>query len=96
MRGNMRLIRGNLCVSCYNREREIVKGQNARGMTPTKLARLDPRSICYAENGQVRVVRTDRTAGLGELVIATLRDAVHQVAFGWRAPRVGLRQGRLF
>jgi hypothetical protein len=92
----MRLIRGNLCVSCYNREREVIRGRNARGMVPTKLARLDPRSICYSENGAVRIARTERTAGLAELVVATLRDATHQVIFGWRAPRVGLRQGRLF
>jgi hypothetical protein len=96
MRGHMRLIRGTLCVSCYNREREVMRGQNARGMVPTKLARLDPRSICYSENGAVRIVRSDRSAGLGELVVATLRDAVHQVAFGWRATRHGIRQGRLF
>jgi hypothetical protein len=94
--GQMRLIRGNLCVSCYNREREVVKGRNARGMIPTKLAKLDPRSICYSENGEVRIARTERTAGISELVVATLRDAVHQVTFGWRAPRTGLRQLRLF
>lgn len=94
--GQMRLIRGNLCVSCYNREREVIKGKNARGMVPTKLAKLDPRTICYASNGAVHVARTERTAGITELVISTLRDAAHQVAFGWRGPRVGLRQQRLY
>jgi hypothetical protein len=95
-RGQMRLIRANLCVSCYNREREVVKGRNARGMIPTKLAKLDPRTICYSSNGRVHVDRTERTAGVTELLVATLRDAAHQVTFGWRGSRAGLRQGRLF
>ncbi len=90
------MVKGNLCVSCYNREREVVKGRNARGMVPTKLSRLDPRSICYSENGRVRVERIARTAGFVELLVATLRDARHQVAFGWRSPRHGLRQMRLW
>ncbi len=92
----MRLVRGNLCVSCYNREREVVKGKNARGVPPSKLARLDPRAICYSENGRVRVHRTERTAGPVELLVAALRDARHEVAFGWRAPRHGLRQARFW
>ena len=95
-RGDLRLIRGALCVSCYNREREVVKGINARGVPPTKLSRLDPRAICYASNGGVHVRRSERTAGLRELVVATLREATHQVAFGWRAPRHAMRQLRLF
>jgi hypothetical protein len=95
-RGQMRLIRANLCVSCYNREREVMMGRNARGMVPTKLARLDPRSVCYSSNGRVTIARTERTAGATELLVATLRDAAYQVAFGWRAPRFAMRQMRLF
>jgi hypothetical protein len=95
-RGQMRLIRGDLCVSCYNREREVIMGRNARGMIPTKLAKLEPRTICYSSNGRVTIARTERTAGVAELLVATLRDAAYQVAFGWRGSRAQLRQGRLF
>ena len=78
------------------REREVVRGLNARGAFPTKLARLEPRSVFFLANGLVTVRRAERTATAAELIVATLRDTVHVVAFGWRAPRVHLRQMRLF
>lgn len=95
-RGQMRLIRGNLCVSCYNREREVIKGRNARGDVPTKLSKLDPRTICYSSNGAVHIARTARTTGATEMLVSTLRDAPHQVRFGWRAGRQEMRQLRLW
>ena len=95
-RGSTRLVRANLCVSCYNRERECVKGRNARGAIPVKLTHLDPRRICFTTDGLIHQTRTERTAGVAELYLATLRDAVHTVAFGWRGQRAGIRQARLF
>jgi hypothetical protein len=83
-RGATRLIHSHLCVSCFNREREIIKGRNARGVAPTKLAPLAPRKICYMTNGRVVVKRMERTAHFAELVIATLRDEIHEVTFAWR------------
>src|SRR5258708_28475715 len=39
--GRFRLVRGNtLCVSCYNREREFVRGRNAKGAPPVKWSGL--------------------------------------------------------
>lgn len=84
------------CVSCYNRERELKCGRNARGMVPTKLAPLAPRQVFYSENGKVHVRRLEHTTHSSELIVATMRDAIHTVAFAWRAPRAGLRQLRLF
>lgn len=95
-RGATRLIHGNLCVSCYNRERELIRGRNARGMVPTKLAPLSPRQVFYMANGRAQVLRSERTTNSAELIIATLRDAMHTVAFAWRGSRFGLRQLRLF
>lgn len=91
-----RLILGNLCVSCYNRQREVQRGKNARGLPPTKLTRLDPRSVYYAEGGQVHIARAERTAAVTELLVGTLRDAVQTVAFGWRGAARDIRQGRLW
>ena len=35
--GRMRLVRGHTtCVSCYNREREVIQGRNAKGAKPKK------------------------------------------------------------
>lgn len=95
-RGCTRLIHANLCVSCFNREREMIRGRNARGVPPTKLAPLAPRRIFFFANGYPHVVRSERTTSPAELLVATMRDAIHVVAFGWQAPRVGLRQLRLF
>jgi hypothetical protein len=82
-RGATRLIHRNLCVSCFNRERELIKGRNARGMVPTKLAPLAARRVFYMSNGRVHLVRAERTTHSAELIIATLRDAIHTVAFAW-------------
>jgi hypothetical protein len=95
-RGATRLINKMHCVSCYNRQRELIRGRNARGMVPTKLAPLAARQVFYMANGRAHLLRSDRTTNSAELVIATMRDAIHTVAFGWRAPRFGLRQMRLF
>jgi hypothetical protein len=32
-----RIVRFRVCVSCYNREREVLLGRNAKGRAPTKL-----------------------------------------------------------
>jgi hypothetical protein len=82
-RGATRLIQKRLCISCYNRERELIKGRNARGMVPTKLAPLAPRQIFYMANGRAQLLRSERTTNSAELIIATLRDAIHTVAFAW-------------
>ena len=39
--GKMRLIRGHtICVSCYNREREVIHGANSKGAKPKKWSGL--------------------------------------------------------
>lgn len=91
-----RLIHHHICVSCFNREREVIRGRNARGAYPVRAAKLSARSVFFMESGVARFKRLERTASSAELLIATLRDAVHTVMFGWRAPRFGLRQLRLF
>jgi hypothetical protein len=87
-RGATRLIRKRICISCYNRERESIRGRNARGMVPTKLAPLAGRRAFYLSNGRVHLVRSDWTTSDAELVVATLRDAVHSVAFAWAGTAV--------
>jgi hypothetical protein len=87
-RGATRLIGKRICISCYNREREFIRGRNARGMVPTKLAPLVGRRVFYLSNGRVHLVRSDRTASDAELIVATLRDAIHSVAFAWAGTAV--------
>ena len=85
-RSATRLIHKHICVSCANREYELIKGRNARGMVPTRLAPLAPRQVFYRAVGRTHAIRRERTTHAGELVIAALRDSVHSVEFAraWR------------
>jgi hypothetical protein len=75
--GRMRLVRGHtICVSCYNREREVVHGANAKGGTPRKWAGLHrPRTarVCRGRTivGGCATPLVDR----GELVLTLMREA---------------------
>jgi hypothetical protein len=84
--GATRLIGKHLCISCKNREYEYLKGRNAKGTKPVKLAPLDRRSITYRTGGAVKTRTIEHTADMTELVIAVLRDELSSVAFGYRAP----------
>lgn len=86
-----------LCVSCWNREREWVTGRNAKGNRPTKMARLDPRSIRIMEAGEPKVIYRQLTQSIDELVVGALRDCKGQVTF-LANPQVGAQfaQLRLF
>jgi len=48
--GDRRLIRGLYCISCYNRQREVARGRDARGRVPGLTAALYPISIVISSN----------------------------------------------
>ncbi|MDO3518138.1 hypothetical protein [Ralstonia pseudosolanacearum] len=91
-RGSTRLIRGMICVSCYNREREALQGRNGKGNAPVLLTAemLGRRSISYLAGGEVRTKVVERAVDTVEVVVAVLRDEKQAPRFGWRAP--GLRR----
>jgi hypothetical protein len=95
-RGAERLISHNICVSCYNRQREHIRGKNAKGKPPVKVGALVPRQISYCAGRTVMVVRAAYTRSQSELVIGALRDERLAVRFAWRREVTGLRQMRLF
>jgi hypothetical protein len=84
-RGAPRLIRKHLCVSCANREYEMVKGRNAKGHPPVTHPPLDRRSVSYLSGGQVKMKTVDLTTSLDELIVAVLRDERKEVQFQFRA-----------
>jgi hypothetical protein len=92
-----RLIGGMHCVSCKNREYEFMKGKNAKGTTPVKLACLARRRIRFMAGGELRTSTAPFTLDDAELIISALRDNKSVVRFGL-APCVtpALRQMRLF
>lgn len=92
-----RLIHKHLCVSCYNRRREVVIGRNAKGTAPVKAAGLAPRAIRYDASGDLRYIRLEHTADTEELIVATLRDNRNRVFFGLAVPTPpAIRQARLW
>ena len=82
----MRLIRGMICISCYNREREALKGLNRKGTRPEKLTAemLGRRSISYQAGGAVRTKVIERAIDTLEVMVAVLRDEKQAPRFGWR------------
>lgn len=92
-----RLIRAMVCVSCYNRQREVLIGRNAKGTTPVKLQALEQRRARYLHGGDVRTIRLRHTVDTDELIVAVLRDSKSRVVFAFNStPPAAIRQARLF
>ncbi len=65
MVGRFRLVRGNtLCVSCYNREREVVHGANAKGGRPTIFLRES--RVRIEQDGRTQLVNLGLCSGKPE------------------------------
>ncbi|ENW4943634.1 hypothetical protein ACFLMW_003783 [Salmonella enterica] len=81
-RVGLRLISGDLCVSCWNRQREYYLGVNARGKSPVNHPQIHAIRAGILVGGEVRLVRRQRSVSTEELIVATLRDNTRQVFFG--------------
>jgi len=83
--GRMRLIREHtICVSCYNREREVLRGKNAKGAPPRKWAGLYFTQVSYVKNAQARWRATLTVPVLDRIEAALLmlrRNGVQSVYF---------------
>ncbi len=77
-----RLINGHLCVSCYNRDREVARGRNAKGGVPRLTAKLHNLTILVVEEGAVRRETLDRVTGSQEAMIMLAKRARRPMAFG--------------
>jgi hypothetical protein len=91
-----RLITKHLCVSCYNRQREIIIGKNARGTVPTRLAALDSRVLRYQTIDGPSVLHTDHSLDMTELIVTVLRNAPNTPTFAFHGTTCGIPQLRLF
>ncbi len=93
-KGGMRMIGNRLCVSCYNRDRELKVGRNGRGNKPVELMARAPRMY------QVTVKIDDETfvysapsVSTQELVLQTLRTARGEISFSRVPGGIHLRDG---
>lgn len=77
-----RLINGRHCVSCYNREREAVRGRNAKGGRPRLCDVLHSVELAVGGPGTIRVERVDRVATRAEALALVARAAGRAIAIG--------------
>lgn len=92
--GRMRLVRGHtLCVSCYNREREVLHGANAKGGRPVKWGYLTPAQIEIEYDGQRRAIEIGLCSGEQEArrVVARRWPTWRMIAYCQVRPNGGAR-----
>ncbi len=82
-RGGMRKVRDEICVSCWNREREWLIGKNAKGVAPKMHPPLYPMSIQVLAGDQVVTVSSKTCVDTTELVVKALRDNRKRVLFSF-------------
>lgn len=80
-----RLIRGSICISCYNREREVLIGKNAKGSRPIYGKAVCGRTMyCVTDAGKnVQVRRMDKVTSQLEAFLSILRTESKAVCLGW-------------
>lgn len=90
-----RLIRKSICVSCYNREREVMIGRNAKGGAPIHCRQVSSTTLAcvIGEETSMKVRRFDRVTSRVEAVLSMMRMEVQSLSFGWVAPPI-MREGR--
>jgi hypothetical protein len=76
-----RLINGWLCVSCYNRHREVLVGRNAKGSRPQLTALLHAAQIVVADETGVREARREQVTGRMELLLLAAKNAKRAMLF---------------
>lgn len=79
-----RLIRSAICVSCYNREREVLIGKNAKGSPPIFCKPVDAIYVsCAIDAGEVTQVRNmTKVTSLMEAYLSILRATPEAIWFG--------------
>jgi hypothetical protein len=95
-KGGMRMIGGARCVSCYNREREIATGKNARGNAPVELMREKSYRAVHLTlvvDGVPRPIVTARAVSVVEPIIQAMRTTKGGLAFAFSRGVDALNQG---
>lgn len=77
----MRIIQGRLCVSCYNREREVLKGRNAKGGVPQLTAVLHDETVLIVRDGLLFRHTLRRVTGATEAMLTLGKAATGALLF---------------
>ncbi len=83
-KGASRLIRGSICVSCFNREREYLIGKNAKGSEPIFCKPIGSIYVsCVIDYGvTIQVRQMVKVTSLVEVYLSILRTMPKKIWFG--------------
>jgi hypothetical protein len=84
-KGTTRMIKNRVCVSCYNRRREISTGKNGRGNVPVELLRKPPHTVEFIAciDGKPKRVQAPECMDMLEAMLRTLRTTKGNISFGF-------------
>jgi hypothetical protein len=92
-KGTTRMIQGRICVSCRNREYELLRGRNAKGTAPVKLRPLFPINLKFMVNGKQRTYYAPMATDITETMVQVLRLTKGRITFGFQADPSVIKQG---
>ena len=67
-KGTTRMILWRKCVNCYNRQRELLAGRNAKGAAPSQMLPLVAVEVSYTVDGNARRYHSQRATGRAEVM----------------------------
>lgn len=79
-----RLIWNLLCASCDARQKEAIKGKNAKGNPPALSAQLHTERIAFVHGVRTTVIQRPAVASLSEVILHLSKSAIAPAAFGPR------------
>lgn len=80
--GGDRLVGSRVCISCYNRGQEWLRGRNSKGTAPIYALPVAPMSLAYTIDGApVRVHKVSQAADAVELALYLLRKSSGRLVF---------------
>jgi hypothetical protein len=93
--GTTRMIYNRRCVGCYNRQREMQAGRNARGNVPRELLRRPLRTVevMLDVDGEVHCLRDRDSSGMAETVVQVLRTTTGMISFAFAGAGVQPHEG---
>lgn len=83
--GGRRLISGDLCISCWNRNREARIGRDRKGHRPRLADALHTTTIVVTEGEAARLVTEHGVLTAAEVMVRAAKKATRPLLFGWPA-----------
>ena len=90
-RPSVRMVRDRICISCANREYEVLRGVNARGCFPSKHPPLHKISIRYRYGGSVILWGGELVTNSVEAMMSVIKICGDEVEFSFGSAAGGLK-----